>query len=113
MKVSPYLMFEGRCEEALAFYRTALGAEVIQMLRYKDFPGPANPEMNTPPDKVMHSSFRVGETVVMAADGHCSGKTDFQGFSLALTPADGAEAERVFAALADGGEVKMPLSKTF
>ncbi len=115
MHVQPYLFFDGRCEEAIAFYRKALGAEVTMMMRFKDSPEPAQPGMVPPgsENKVMHSSFRIGETTVMASDGHCAGKPRFDGFSLSLTVGSDAEADRVFAALAEGGQVRMPLGKTF
>ena len=115
MQIQAYLFFEGRCEEALEFYRKALGAEVTMLMRYKDNPEP--PEKNKAPpgsdNKVMHSSFRIGETTVMASDGLCQGKPNFQGFSLTLTVPNAAEADRKFAALADGGQVRMPLGRTF
>ena len=115
MLVQPYLFFEGRSEEAAEFYRRTLGAEVTMMVRYKDSPEPPPPGMVPPgsENKVMHMALRIGESVVMASDGSCAGKPNFQGFSLSLTVKDGAEADRVFAALADGGQVKMPLGKTF
>jgi len=112
MQVQPYLFFDGRCEEAIEFYRRTLGAKVEALLPFKDNPEPA---MNPPDagDKVMHASFRIGDSTIMASDGRCQGKPSFQGFSLALTAADDAEAERLFAALAEGGQVQMPLGKTF
>jgi PhnB protein len=115
MQVQAYLNFDGRCEEALDFYRKALGAEVTMIMRFKECPEPPPPGMLPPgsENKVMHSSFRIGETTLMAADGHCQGKAGFQGFSLTLTVANEAEADRFFAALGDGGKVKMPLAKTF
>ena len=115
MHVQPYLFFDGRCEEAIDFYRRALGAEVNMLMRYKDCPEPAQPGMVPPgaENKVMHASFRVGETEVMASDGQCLGKPSFQGFSLSIAAANDAEADRLFAALADGGQVQMPLNKTF
>ena len=115
MQVQPYLFFDGRCEEAIAFYRKALGAEVTMLMHYKDSPEPHEPGMIPPgaENKVMHASFRVGETTVMASDGRCQGQPKFQGFALSLAASDEAEAERLFAALADGGQVQMPLSKTF
>lgn len=115
MQIQPYLFFDGRCEEAIEFYRNALGAEVTALLRFKDSPEPCDPGMVPPgaEDKVMHASFRIGETTVMASDGRCQGQPSFQGFSLALTVANEAEAERLFAALADAGQVQMPLAKTF
>ena len=115
MLVQPYLFFDGRCEEALDFYRTKLGAEVTALMRFSDAPLPHSPGMVPPgaESKVMHSSFRVGETTVMASDGHCKGKPDFQGFSLSITVKNEPEAERLFAALGDGGQVQVPMSKTF
>src|SRR5882724_895037 len=112
MQVQPYLFFDGRCEEAIEFYRRAIGAEVTMLMRFKDAPEPGM----SPPDagdKVMHSSLRIGDTMVLASDGRCGGKPSFQGFSLSLTAADDAEADRLFGALADGGQVQMPLGKTF
>jgi PhnB protein len=115
MLVQPYLFFDGRCEEAIEFYRKALGAEVTMLMRYKDSPEPPQPGMVPPgaENKVMHSSFRIGDTTVMASDGRCVGQPSFQGFSLSLTVADEADAERRFAALGEGGQVQMPLTKTF
>ena len=119
MKVEPYLMFEGRCEEALNFYRSALGAQVTGLMRVKDNPDPAAGQgcaeggPGPTPEMVMHASFTVGDTQLMASDGMGSGKTNFEGISLALSPASEAEAQRLFNALADGGKVQMPLTKTF
>jgi PhnB protein len=112
MQAQPYLFFDGRSEEAIEFYRRALGAEVTFLMRFKECPDKAH----IPPgaaEKVMHASFRVGDTTVMASDGECQGKVSFQGFSLSLSAADEAEAERLFNALADGGQVRMPLATTF
>lgn len=118
MQIQPYLFFDGRCEEAIEFYRTSLGAEVIMLMRFKDNPEPPRPDDSCKPapgteDKVMHASFRIGDSTIMASDGHCTGKPSFQGFSLSLTVATEAEAERLFNALAKGGQVQMPLGKTF
>lgn len=115
MLIQPYIFFDGRCEEAIDYYRKALGAEVIRLMRFKESPEPPQPGMVPPGagNKVMHASFRIGDTTVMASDGRCGGKPNFQGFSLALTVPDEAAAERLFAALADGGQVQMPLAKTF
>jgi PhnB protein len=115
MQVQPYLFFDGRCEEAVEFYRSALGAEVTMLMRFKDSPEPLEPGMVPPGagDKVMHVSFRIGETTVLASDGRCEGRPSFQGFSLSLTVPNEAEAERLFASLAEGGQVQMPLTKTF
>jgi len=112
MQIQPYLFFDGRCEEALEYYRKTLGARIEMLMRFKDSPEPMGPA-SPPGDKVMHAQMRVGEAVIMASDGHCMGKPSFQGFSLALSVADNAEAERVFAALSDGGKVTQPLIQTF
>ena len=112
MQVQPYLMFDGRCEEAIEFYREALGAEVQALIRFKDSPDSASCA-NGHGDKVMHTCLRIGDTAVMASDGQCQGKPGFQGFSLSISAADDAEAKKRFTALADGGQVQMPLSKTF
>jgi PhnB protein len=113
--IQPYLFFNGSCEEAVKFYQKAVGAEVEMMMRFKDSPEPPQPGMVPPghENKIMHTSFRVGETTVMASDGCGDGKANFQGFSLSLTVPSEAEADRVFAALADGGQAQMPLTKTF
>ena len=115
MQVQPYLFFDGRCEEAVEFYRSALGAEVTMLMRFKDSPEPHEPGMVPPGagDKVMHVSFRIGESMVLASDGRCEGRPSFQGFALSLAVPHESEAERLFAALADGGQVQMPLAKTF
>ena len=112
MQVQPYLMFDGRCEEAVEFYRKALGAKVEALMRFRDSPDPAACT-GVAPDKVMHACLRIGETAVMASDGQCQGKPRFDGFSLAITAVDDEDARRRFAALADGGQVQMPLAKTF
>jgi PhnB protein len=115
MQVQNYLNFDGRCEEALEFYRKALGAEVTALMRFKDNPE-QSAECPTPPgteNKVMHSSFKVGGTEIMASDCHCTGKPGFQGFSLTLSVPTEADADKYFAALSDGGQVQMPLSRTF
>jgi PhnB protein len=113
--IQPYLFFNGRCEEALDFYRKALGAEVQMLMRYKESPQPPPPGRLPAgfENKVMHTSFRVGETIVMASDGCSTDGAKFEGFSLALTVANEAEADRIFAALSQGGQVQMPLAKTF
>ena len=112
MQVQPYLFYEGRCEEALAFYRGALGAEVTMLMRFKESPDPGMVAPGTG-DKVMHASFRIGETMVLASDGRCQGKPNFQGFSLSVGAPSEAEADRLFAALGEGGQVQMPMAKTF
>lgn len=115
MKVEPYLFFNGHCDEAVEFYKKSLGAEVTMLMRFKDSPEP-HPPGTVPPgaeNNVMHASFRIGDTTVMASDGCSTGETNFQGITLSLAVANEAEAERKFTALADGGKVQMPLAKTF
>ena len=115
MEIQPYLFFDGRCEEAVEFYREALGAEIEMLMRFKDSPDPV-PEGMIPPgseNKVMHASLRVGGALVMASDGNCGGQPQFQGFSLSLSVPDAAAAERMFTALARDGQIQMPLGKTF
>jgi PhnB protein len=115
MPVQPYLFFEGGCEEALDFYRTALGAEVVMLMRNSESPEAPPPGMLPPGsgDKILHSTFRIGDAILMASDGMCSGKPAFQGVSLSITVPDEATARRMFDGLADGGQVQMPLGKTF
>jgi PhnB protein len=115
MHVQSYLFFDGRCEEAIEFYRSTIGAEVTMLMRFKESPEPmaegcmpAGSE-----NKVMHASLRIGDAMVLASDGRCTGKPDFQGFALTLTAANDAEAAGRFAALGDGGQVQMPMTKTF
>ena len=115
MLVQPYLFFEGRCEEALNFYKSAVGAEVTMLMRYKESPD-APPPDKVPPgseNKVMHASVRIGESTILASDGGCSGQPKLEGFSLSLTVANEAEADQRFSALVAGGQVRMPLMKTF
>jgi PhnB protein len=112
--VQPYLFFNGRCEEAVKFYQKALGAEVQFMMRYQESPEPPPPGM-TPlnwGDKIMHTSVKIGETIVMASDG-CGEKVSFEGFSLSISVPTEPDAKRIFDALGEGGQVKMPLGKTF
>jgi len=115
MNVQSYLFFDGRCEEAVNFYKKTLGAEVEMMLRFKDNPEPPKADCPAPsdPNKVMHACLRIGDTAIMASDGRCTGNPSFQGFSLTLNVADEKEADRVFKALGDGGQVRLPLTKTF
>lgn len=110
MQVQPYVMFEGRCEEALAFYAQALGAQTRLLMRYKDSP---DPPADLPGDKVMHAELRIGDTTFMASDGLACGRPVFQGIALTLSVATEAEARSRFSALADGGTVVTPLAKTF
>jgi PhnB protein len=113
MHVQPYLFFEGRCEEALEFYGKALGARTQALMRYKEAPPSDTPMPNVQPDKVMHAEFVVGDSTIMASDGMCSGKPTFGGVSLTVAAKDAAEAGKLFNALADGGQVQMPLGPTF
>lgn len=115
METRPYLFFDGRCEEAIEFYRAALAAELTMLMRWRDCPEPAQPGMIPAgaEDKVMHARLRIGDTTMMVSDGRCLGHPSFQGFALSLTAANEAEADRLFAGLADGGQVQMPLGKTF
>ena len=112
--ISPYLFFSGRCEEALEFYREAVGAHVEMVMRYNESPDPIPPGRLQPgfENKIMHASFRVGEAVILASDG-CDDKSKFDGFRLALSVANEAAAHQAFNALSNGGSVMMPLVKTF
>jgi PhnB protein len=112
MQLQPYLFFDGRCEEAIEFYKKAIGAKVDMVMRYKESPDksmctPANENM------IMHSAMHIGDTQVMASDGRAEGKPKFEGFALSISAKDDAEAGRLFNALANGGQVQMPLAKTF
>lgn len=98
MRVEPYVYFQGRCEEALEFYRDAVGADATVFARFED--------------KVGHAVLKIGDTVVLASDGQGAGPAEFSGFSLSLTVSDDAEAERLFAALSDGGTVQVPMAPT-
>lgn len=115
MDVSPYLFFNGCCEEAISFYETALGAELTIMMRYSEAPPHDGPSMLPPgsESKIMHAALKLGSTEFSASDGLCQGKPSFDGFSMSLRVADIATAERLFGALADGGQVRQPLTETF
>lgn len=112
MQVQPYLFFEGRAEEAAEFYRSALGAETTFLMRFRENPDPSMTAPGTE-DKVMHMSIRIGDSTIFASDGRCSGQQNHQGFSLALNVKDIAEAERIFGLLSEGGQIQMPMAKTF
>lgn len=115
MKVQPYLFFNGRCEEAIDFYKAQLGAEVLMLMRFKESPDKPPPG-TVPPgsdDKIMHASMKIGETEVMASDGMAAGKPEFKGVTLSIGVKSEAEADRVFSALGKGGKVTMPIGKTF
>lgn len=120
MQVQPYLSFEGRAEEALDFYAKAIGAKVGVKMHFNEAPpmdasgkGCADMGAMPPGDKIMHSEFKVGDSLIMATDGMCSGKANFTGISLALQAKDDAEAKKIFDALSQGGQVQQPLIKTF
>jgi PhnB protein len=112
MPIQPYLTFNGRCEEAIEFYRKALGAEVNMMLRFKQAPDQSmvQPGMG---EKIMHADLKIGDGAVLMSDGMCAGSQNFEGFALSFTVSDDAEAERRFNSLADGGQVRMPLARRF
>jgi len=112
MQIEPYLFFEGRTEEALEFYKSKLGAKIEAVIRYKENPEPKYNPPNSD-NKVMHALFRIGDSKVMASDGNCTGKPSFQGFSLTFNARDEADAKQRFNALAEGGQVNLPLSETF
>ena len=115
MQVHSYINFDGRCDEAIEFYKKALGAQVSMLMRYNESPEPPPPGMMPPgtENRVMHAQFQIGNTTVMASDGHCKGDPKFQGITLNLTVDNAAEAERYFKALTEGGKINMPLGKTF
>ena len=112
MQVQPYLFFDGRCDEALEFYKDKLGAKVGMLMRFKDAP---DQSMVAPGarEKVMHAQVQIGDTTVLASDGRCLGRPNFQGFALTISANSEADADRMFGALADGGQVTMPMAKTF
>ncbi len=113
MEVKPYLMFNGRCEEAINFYKSELGAEVLALMRFKENTPPAGMTPANWDDKVMHSCFKIGRSEVMASDGMCSDGAAFSGVTLSIQVDNESEADRAFNAFSKGGEVKMPLGKTF
>jgi PhnB protein len=115
MQIHPYLSFEGRTEEAIAFYKKALGAEVQMMMRFKDAPegGECPGNVKPPPDKIMHASLMIGESMVMMSDGECKGTVNFSGIALSIDGKDDAQTEKLYAALSDGGNAIVPLMKTF
>ena len=116
MQTQIYLFFDGRLDEALAFYKKTLGVEVEMLMRFKDNPEAGKHPEACPPgseEKIMHSCFKLGDQRVMASDGYAKGKPEFKGFCLSLSVKTEGEADRLFAALGDGGKVEMPLGKTF
>jgi PhnB protein len=116
MQTQIYLFFDGRLDEALQFYKKTLGIEVEMLMRFKENPEAANHPEACPPgseEKIMHSCFKLGDQRVMASDGYAKGNPEFKGFCLSLSVKTEGEADRLFAALGDGGKVEMPLGKTF
>jgi PhnB protein len=114
MQVQPYLDFSGRCEEAVEFYKKALGAKVEVLMRFKDSPEPPPPGCPpSDPNKVMHVTMKIGQATVMASDGMMQGKPEFKGISLSLDAEDESHARKLFEGLSEGGKVTMPLTKTF
>ena len=114
MQVQPYLFFEGRAEEALNFYKKVLGAKNEMVMKYKDMPDPQPGSIPAGGEnKVMHMNFNVGDSTIMGSDGFCGGAPKFEGFALTYNCKDEAEAQKIFKALSDGGQVRMPLAKTF
>jgi len=110
MEIHPYVFFDGRCEEAISFYATAIGAKTLMVMKYKDSP---EPMAHVDPDKVMHARLQIGDATLLVSDGRCGGKPEFEGIALSLTVSTAADAERLFKGLSDGGQVQMPLAKTF
>src|SRR3974377_1717578 len=112
MQVQPYLFFDGRCDEALEFYKRTVGAKVGMLMRFKDAPDQSMVSAGSE-NKIMHAQVQIGDTSVLASDGRNQGQPKFEGFALTITAKDEAERDKLFAAVSDGGQVKMPLAKTF
>ena len=106
MHIEPYLFFDGRCEEAIEFYKRTLNAQVTMFMRFNQSPDPTMSPSEIAGDKIMHAQFTVGSTTILASDGR-------QGFALSIIVPTEADAERAFAALSEGGQVQMLLTKTF
>ena len=116
MRVTSYLNFDGRCEEAIEFYKKEVGATVSMLMRFKDNPQPPTKDCGVPPgmeNKIMHSSLTIGDSMVMLSDGHAKNQPKFEGVSLAMATATDADAKRIFEGLSQGGKVTMPMTKTF
>lgn len=112
--VQPYLFFEGRCEEAIEFYKKAVGAEVQMILRFKESPeGPPGGIQPGTENKILHAQIRIGQTLIMMSDSRCSGKPAFEGFFLSITVPTPAEVDPLYNGLLEGGQTRMPLAKTF
>jgi PhnB protein len=114
MNVEPYLFFNGRCEEALEFYRTVFNAEPAMLMRHRDSPdAPPMPLPEGWADKILHAAIKIGDTMVMASDGCSDQVVSFNGFSLSVQMPDAAAAHRAYDALAVSGAPQMPLGPTF
>ena len=112
MHINPYLIFDGRCEEAFRFYEKCFKGKIIAMLTHKGTPA----EAHVPAawiDKILHARLDIGDQVLMASDAPPGRYEKPAGFSVSLQVKDPAEAERLFNALAEKGEIRMPLEKTF
>ncbi|HEX4125838.1 MAG TPA: VOC family protein [Tepidisphaeraceae bacterium] len=115
MHVNPYLSFEGKCDQAIDFYKSAAGAEVSSLMRYKEMPGgcPEGSPSSAHPEKVMHAELKIGDSTILASDGRCTGQPKFEGITLAISVPTDAQGQKIFNGLAAGGKVTMPLGKTF
>ena len=111
MQLTPYIIFQGNCEEALKFYEKALNGSIGQVMRYSDAPG--QNQMGMEPNKIMHSHFLAdGNILFMASDGPTdAGNSGIVHLSINFT--DAGSIQNAFAALSDGGKVNMPLQDTF
>jgi PhnB protein len=112
--ITPYLNYDGRCEEAIEFYKKAVGATVDLLMRCKD--APLEPGQKLSPgseEKILHVSFRIGDARLMASDGYNKGAAQFKGIALSIDAKDAADAKRLFDGLSAGGKATMPLQETF
>ena len=112
METQAYLFFDGRCEEAVEFYKTALGAEVGPMIRFKESPDQSMVAPGTG-EKIMHGQMNIGKTTILVSDGRCTGNPGFQGFAMSITVDDPADCDKLFNPLAESGQIQMPLMETF
>ncbi|MDB5394023.1 MAG: protein PhnB [Rhodospirillales bacterium] len=113
MQLSPYLNFNGQCEEALTFYAKVLGGEIIMMLKGKDTPM-ADKMPAEFKDKIMHGRISVGGTLLMGSDAPSEHFNQPQGFSVTLGFTDVAEAERIYNALSESAQkITMAIQETF
>ncbi len=112
MRLNPYLNFDGKCAEAFAFYARCLGGQnlAIQTFRESPMAEHVGPEDQ---DRVVHARMNVGDTVLMGSDSPSNRSSEAKGFAVSLSVDSAEEAERVFHALAEGGEIHMPIGETF